>query len=130
MTKKASASWAVLQQAVREYREAGEVHFTVHGQHYALWVGMPKSPERRKRNSTLRRLLDFAKSKGANNLDIDWWNGSITTGGKRLATVRDSLDYDIDFVKNNPCLDPLEATQWLKEKDRIFRTSSDWQAPL
>ena len=88
-----------------------------------------QSPERRKRNSTLRRLLDLARETGARELDIDWWNGSITTEGKRLVTVRGSLEYDVDFVKNNPYLEPLSALKWLKNQDQIFRAAADWQAP-
>ena len=114
-----------MQEAVKEYKQAGEVTISFGGQSNILWLGPSKSHERRRRNTTIRRLADYAASKGAKDVTMCWWSGAVLSGGKRLCAVLDNGA--IDFVEANPYLKAMGTQQHLVEQDRIFRSYRDWQ---
>ena len=123
MRKKCEASCSVMGAAITEYREAGEASFTVAGTRYTLWLGWQKTPERRKRNATLRRLEARATEKGAKEVEIDWWSGSILVQGRRIVSVYD--DGTRHFVLK-PLLEALETELSIEEQNQIFRSQADW----
>ena len=125
MKKREDASWAMMQAAVQEYKKAGEVKITVSEQTFTLWLGASKSPDRRRRNTTIRRLVDYATTKGATEVTVCWWSGAILSKGRRRCSVLDSGSFD--FVETNPYLKAMDAQQHLQETERIFRSQRVWQ---
>ena len=128
LAKKAESPWAAMTQAVEEYNSGDPVTFAIRDQTYTLWLGTPKSPERRKRNQVLKLLAQRAEDKGAQQVAIDWWRGDITVTNRRIATVteRAARAALIQYVKN-PFLGELATAEWLSEQQRIFRANLDWQ---
>ena len=123
MRKRCDASWSVMSAAIAEYKEAAPAAFTMNGTRYALWLGWQKTPERRKRNAILRRLEARACENGAEEVEIDWWSGSILIKGKRILSAYD--DGTRHYVPN-PFVEALETERWLEEQDQIFRRQADW----
>ena len=117
-----------MSQAVEAYKQAAPAGIKIHGKDYTLCLGLPKSPERRKRNQILRMLADHAEECGANNVTIDWWNGDILSQKKRMATVTEETSQaaNIHFVKKNPVLEEEATLTWLREQQRVFRSHRDW----
>ena len=72
MAKKGTSPWAVMNQAVNEYKQTDQVTFTIRGKQSVLRLGLPKSPGRRKRIQVLRQLTERAEAKGATDVQIDW----------------------------------------------------------
>ena len=102
--KRDEASWAVMRRAVEAYRDMGEIEVIIEGKKWRLWLGLNKSPARRKRNAMLRRLEKRATQKGAEQVTVDWWGGHVLSKGLRLATVTE--EGDTKFV-GNPWLEAL-----------------------
>ena len=86
-------------------------------------AALAKTPERRKRNAILRRLEARACENGAEEVEIDWWGGSILIKGKRILSAYD--DGPRHYVPN-PFVEALETERWLEEQDQIFRRQADW----
>ena len=123
ITKRADAPWSMLRRALEAYKESGEIEVIIEGKKWKLWLGLNKSPQRRKRNALLRRLERRAAEKGAQDLSIDWWGGHLLSKNLRLVSVAD--DSEIRFIPN-PWLEALDTTRWLQEEERIFRSKWEW----
>ena len=128
MTKKAASPWAVMNQAVDEYKQGPPVAFKIHDKEYTLGLGLPTSPERRKRNQILRMLAARAEEQGASAVEIDWWSGDVLSQKKRIASMLDGTPQaaQIQYVKN-PYLNEQDTGACLSEQQRIFCANSDWQ---
>ena len=124
VSKKADAPWSVMRRAVEEYRETQGIEVKIEGKLWKLWVGLNKSPQRRKRNAVLRRLEKRATDKGAPEVAIDWWGGHVLSKGMRIVTVTE--DGAVRYIPN-PWLEALDTEKWMQDEERIFRSRWDWR---
>ena len=124
VTKKADAPWSALRRAVEEYRDTQGIEVKIEGKLWKLWVGLNKSPQRRKRNAILRRLERRAMDKGAPEVTIDWWGGHVLSKGLRIVTVTE--DGGVRYIPN-PWLEALDTEKWMQDEERIFRSRWDWR---